>query len=117
MVNRRSPSPSPKQIALIIGRLGIGEEIALSFVKRDIKVAITYIKNEDDARQTADRIKSQVSHQSYLIGVRWSWLFSVQVPGHPEVKRFKFDPTSDEAAALIKTVRDKLNGLDIVVSP
>jgi hypothetical protein len=44
-------------------------------------------------------------------------VFSVQVSGHPEVKIFKFDPTSDKAATLIKSVREKLNGLDIVVSP
>jgi NAD(P)-dependent dehydrogenase (short-subunit alcohol dehydrogenase family) len=70
MRNSRAPSPSPKQVALVIGRLGIGGEIALSFVKKDIKVAITYIENENDARQTADGIKGKVSHQSYLIGIR-----------------------------------------------
>jgi hypothetical protein len=77
---KRAPTPSPnrghiplppaKQVALIVGRHGIGEEIALSFVKRGIKIAITYVSHEDEARKASDRIKSRVSHQSYVIGVR-----------------------------------------------
>ncbi|KAI0272916.1 hypothetical protein BGY98DRAFT_1099697 [Russula aff. rugulosa BPL654] len=103
---KRAPTPSPnrghiplppaKQVALIVGRHGIGEEIALSFVKRGIKIAITYVSHEDEARKASDRIKSRVS-------------------GNPEVERFQFNPGKDEASKLINSVRTRLNGLDIVV--